>query len=96
LTSSATRSRLASKKDWDALKTRCGTDLHRSPQRSSRPGALDELADRWGTNYAAIILLWENAWTDLHPFPGLHDVEIRKVICLTNATESLKARYRRE
>jgi putative transposase len=27
--------------------------------------------------------------------PGLYDVEIRKIICSTNAIESLNARYRR-
>ena len=31
----------------------------------------------------------------VHPVPGLHDVQIRKIICSTNAIESLNARYRR-
>ena len=30
-----------------------------------------------------------------HPVPGPYDVEIRRVICSTNAIESLNARYRR-
>jgi putative transposase len=31
----------------------------------------------------------------VHSVPGLYDVEIRKVLCSTNAIESLNARYRR-
>jgi transposase-like protein len=36
----------------------------------------------------AITRLWENAWTEFIPFLD-YDVEIRKVICYTNAIESL-------
>ena len=56
--------------------------------------ALDELAETWGTRYAAIIRLWENAWEQFIPFLD-YDVEIRTVLCSTNAIESLNARYRR-
>jgi len=38
--------------------------------------------------------LWENAWAEFIPFLD-YDVEIRAVICSTNAIESLNARYRR-
>ena len=38
--------------------------------------------------------LWRNAWAEFVPFLA-YDVEIRKVICSTNAIESLNARYRR-
>ena len=56
--------------------------------------ALDELADKRGARYGAIIRLWENAWEEFIPFLD-YDIEIRKVICSTNAIESLNARYRR-
>jgi transposase-like protein len=56
--------------------------------------ALDELAEKWGTKYAAITRLWNNAWEEFIPFLD-YDVEIRRVICSTNAIESLNARYRR-
>ena len=56
--------------------------------------ALDELTDKWGTKYGAIIRLWNNAWEEFIPFLD-YDVEIRTVICSTNAIESLNARYRR-
>ena len=47
-----------------------------------------------GAKYAAIIRLWESAWEEFIPFLD-YDVEIRTVICSTNAIESLNARYRR-
>ena len=68
--------------------------LHRR-ERGRGPGpALDQLTGTWGKKYAAIIRLWENAWEEFIPFLD-YDVEIRQVICSTNAIESLNARYRR-
>lgn len=61
---------------------------------SHRLAALDELTDKWGSRYPAIVKLWNNAWEEFIPFLD-YDIEIRKVICSTNAIESLNARYRR-
>ncbi|EUA88374.1 transposase, Mutator family protein [Mycobacterium ulcerans str. Harvey] len=47
-----------------------------------------------GHRYPAAIRLWRNAWNEFIPFLD-YDTEIRKVICSTNAIESLNARYRR-
>ncbi|HEX8508847.1 MAG TPA: IS256 family transposase [Propionibacteriaceae bacterium] len=85
--------RLASKKDWDALK-RDVAPIYTAPNATAARVALDDLTERWGRKYAAITRLWENAWTEFVPFLD-YDVEIRKVICSTNAIESLNARYRR-
>ncbi len=38
--------------------------------------------------------MWDNAWEEFIPFLD-YDVEIRRVLCSTNAIESLNARYRR-
>jgi transposase-like protein len=38
--------------------------------------------------------LWTNAWQEFIPFLD-YDIEIRRVLCSTNAIESLNARYRR-
>jgi putative transposase len=38
--------------------------------------------------------MWRASWEDLAPFLA-YDVEIRRVLCSTNAIESLNARYRR-
>ena len=56
--------------------------------------ALDDLAVKWGDRYPAMIRLWENAWEEFIPFLD-YDLEIRRVLCSTNAIESLNARYRR-
>jgi transposase-like protein len=47
-----------------------------------------------GKKYGAMIRLWRNAWVEFTPFLD-YDVEIRRMICSTNAIESLNARYRR-
>jgi transposase-like protein len=84
---------LASKRDWDALK-RGIKRVYTAPSATAAREALDQLAETWGQRYGAIIRLWENAWEQFIPFLD-YDVEIRKVICSTNAIESLNARYRR-
>jgi putative transposase len=84
---------LASKRDWDALK-RGIKPIYTAPSAAAAREALDQLAETWGQRYGAIIRLWENAWPEFIPFLD-YDVEIRKVICSTNAIESLNARYRR-
>ncbi len=85
--------RLASKKDWDAIK-RDIKPIYTAPNPTAARAALEELGEKWGTKYSAIIRLWENAWEEFIPFLD-YDLEIRTVICSTNAIESLNARYRR-
>lgn len=85
--------RLASKRDWDAIK-RDVKPIYTAPSPAAARAAMDELAEKWGAKYGAIIRLWENAWEEFIPFLD-YDLEIRTVICSTNAIESLDARYRR-
>jgi putative transposase len=85
--------RLASRRDWDRLKREVKL-IYTAPNEASARAALDDLTDSWAARYPAIIRLWENAWTEFIPFLD-YDVEIRTVICSTNAIESLNARYRR-
>jgi transposase-like protein len=85
--------RLASRRDWDALK-RDIKPIYTAVNATAARAAFDDLAQKWGQRYAAIIRLWENAWEEFIPFLD-YDVEIRQVICSTNAIESLNARYRR-
>ncbi len=54
----------------------------------------EEFDAKWGDRYPAISRLWRNAWAEFAPFLDW-DVEIRRVVCSTNAIESLNARYRR-
>ncbi|CAM3365377.1 MULTISPECIES: IS256 family transposase [Bacteria] len=85
--------RLASKQDWDALK-RDVKPIYTAVNATAARAAFEELTERWGRKYGAIVRLWENAWEEFIPFLD-YDVEIRRVICSTNAIESLNARYRR-
>jgi putative transposase len=85
--------KLASKKDWDALK-RDVRPIYTAVNPTAARAALEELTEKWGKKYGAIIRLWESAWEEFIPFLD-YDLEIRTVICSTNAIESLNARYRR-
>jgi transposase-like protein len=85
--------RLASKRDWDALR-RDVKPIYTAVNADAARTALDELAERWGQRYPAIIRLWHNSWDQFIPFLD-YDIEIRQVLCSTNAIESLNARYRR-
>ena len=85
--------KLASKKDWDALK-RDVKPIYTAPNPNAARAALEDLDEKWGKKYGAIIRLWKSAWEEFIPFLD-YDLEIRTVICSTNAIESLNARYRR-
>ncbi len=85
--------RYASRKDWDEL-ARDLRPVYTAVNAEIAAVRFDELADKWGTRYPAIVTLWRSAWEEFIPFLD-YDVEIRKIICSTNAIESLNARYRR-
>jgi putative transposase len=75
---------LASKRDWDALR-RDVKPIYTAVSAQAARAALDQLAETWGTRYPAIIRVWDNAWEQFIPFLD-YDVEIRKVLCSTNAS----------
>ena len=85
--------RLTSRRDSDAI-MRDIKPIYTAANADAALAALDDLEEKWGTKYRAMIRLWRNAWTEFIPFLD-YDLEIRKVICSTNAIESLNARYRR-
>jgi putative transposase len=85
--------RLTSRRYWDELK-RDLKPIYTAVNAAAARAAFDELADKWGRRYPALVRLWDNAWAEFIPFLD-YDIEIRRVICSTNAIESLNARYRR-
>jgi transposase-like protein len=85
--------RLTSRKYWDEIK-RDVKPIYTAVNAAAARAAFDDLTEKWGQRYPAVIRLWDNAWTEFIPFLD-YDVEIRRVICSTNAIESLNARYRR-
>ncbi|MEU8342371.1 IS256 family transposase [Spirillospora sp. NPDC048832] len=85
--------RYASRADWAAM----AKDLKPVYTAPTEAAALDRFAEfsgKWERKYPAIIRLWTDAWAEFVPFLAF-DVEIRKVICTTNAIESINARLRR-
>jgi putative transposase len=85
--------RYACRKDFDAL-SRDLRPVYTAPTEAAATARFEEFAQQWGGQYPAIVRLWRSAWAEFIPFLD-YDVEIRRVICSTNAIESLNARYRR-
>ncbi|WP_330351376.1 IS256 family transposase [Streptomyces sp. NBC_00582] len=85
--------RYAARQDWDkvagALKP-----VYTAPSEDAATERFLEFQEAWGRKYPAIVKLWSDAWAEFVPFLSF-DVEIRKVICSTNAIESVNARIRR-
>jgi putative transposase len=85
--------RFASRRYWDEM-SRDLRPVYTAPSEAAARERFAEFDAKWGKQYPAISKLWENAWSEFIPFLD-YDVEIRRVICSTNAIESLNARYRR-
>jgi putative transposase len=85
--------RFASRKYWQEM-SRDLKPVYTAPSEAAARERFMEFDAKWGTQYPAISKLWENAWSEFIPFLD-YDVEIRRVICSTNAIESINARYRR-
>lgn len=85
--------RYASRKYWETL-SKDLKPIYTAANADAAEAALEALDDKWGERYPAMIRLWRSAWEEFIPFLD-YDVEIRRVLCSTNAIESLNARYRR-
>ncbi|WP_241788038.1 transposase [Streptomyces sp. PRh5] len=68
--------------------------VHTAPTEEAALDRFAEFADARDRKYPAIVKLWENAWKEFTPFLRF-DTEIRRIVCTTNATESVNARIRR-
>ncbi len=85
--------RYAARQDWDKI-AKALRPVYTAPTESAAMERWLEFAEAWGAKYPAIVRLWENAWPEFVPFLQF-DPEIRKVVCSTNAIESVNARIRR-
>jgi len=85
--------RYASRRDWDEL-ARDLKPVYTAPNAEMAAARFEEFADKWTSRYPAVVNLWRAAWQEFIVFLD-YDIEIRKIICSTNAIESLNARYRR-
>ena len=85
--------RYASKRDWPEL-ARDLKPIYTAPSADAALDRFAEFSEKWERRYPAIIRLWTDAWAEFVPFLAF-DTEIRKVVCSTNAIESVNARIRR-
>src|SRR5689334_10404555 len=85
--------RYAGRQHYDAI-AKALRPVYTAPTEQAAKARFDEFTQAWGDKYPAIIRLWNNAWAEFVPFLGF-DVEIRKIVCSTNAIESVNARIRR-
>jgi putative transposase len=83
----------ASKKDWDGLR-RDVKPIDTATTVEAAEHARDSMPKKRAGKYPAIRSLWLDAWERFTPLLD-YDLEIRRVICSTNAIESLNARFRR-
>jgi putative transposase len=85
--------RYAGRQHWDAI-AKALKPVYTAPTEAAARERFAEFVEAWGTRYPAIVRLWDNAWAEFVPFLAF-DPEIRRVICSTNAIESVNARIRR-
>ena len=85
--------RYASKKYWEAI-AKDLRPIYTAANADAAWAAFELFEEKWGKAYPAIPRMWRAAWEQFIPFLA-YDVEIRRVLCSTNAIESLNARYRR-
>ncbi|WP_408610583.1 IS256 family transposase [Lentzea terrae] len=85
--------RYAGRQHWDAI-AKALKPVYTAPTEAAARERFAEFTDAWGARYPAIVRLWDNAWAEFVPFLAF-DPEIRRVICSTNAIESVNARIRR-
>ncbi|MEV0675825.1 IS256 family transposase [Actinosynnema sp. NPDC050436] len=85
--------RYAGRQHWATI-AKALEPVYTAPAEASAEERFAEFTDVWGNRCPAIVRLWDNAWAEFVPFLAFY-VEIRRVICSTNAIESVNARIRR-
>ncbi|MFD9114890.1 IS256 family transposase, partial [Streptomyces bottropensis] len=85
--------RYAARQDWEKI-AKALRPVYTAPTEEAALERFVEFTDTWGGKYPAIVRLWEAAWAEFVPFLRF-DVEIRKIVCTTNAIESINARIRK-
>jgi transposase-like protein len=85
--------RYAARQDWEKI-AKALRPIYAAATEGAATERFIEFTETWGKRYPAIVKLWSDAWAEFVPFLAF-DVEIRKVICSTNAIESVNARIRK-
>lgn len=82
-----------SRKDWDGI-SRALKPIYQAATVKEAEDRFLDFQEAWGEKYPAIVRLWENAWAEFTPFLRF-DREIRRIVCTTNAIESVNAGIRK-
>lgn len=85
--------RHAARQDWDKI-AKALKPVFTAPNEAAAAERFGAFQEAWLKKYPAVIRLWENAWAEFVPFLSF-DAEIRKVICSTNAIESVNPHIRK-
>ncbi|MET7930026.1 IS256 family transposase [Streptomyces sp. NPDC005349] len=85
--------RYAGRQDWEKI-AKALRPVYTAPTEDAALERFLEFTEAWGQKYPAIVRLWESSWAEFVPFLQF-DVEIRKIMCTTNAIESINARIRK-
>ncbi|MET7665929.1 IS256 family transposase [Streptomyces sp. NPDC005463] len=85
--------RYAGRQDWEKI-AKALRPVYTAPTEDAALERFLEFTEAWGQKYPAIVRLWESSWAEFVPFLQF-DVEIRKIVCTTNAIESINARIRK-
>ncbi|PFG43799.1 transposase-like protein [Isoptericola jiangsuensis] len=85
--------RYASRAHWDAI-SRALKPVYQAATLAEAEARFEDFVEAWQDTYPAIVRLWRNAWAEFVPFLAF-DREIRRIICTTNAIESVNARIRK-
>ena len=69
-------------------------EMYNAPTLEQAEFKLDELEEKWGKKYMAVINSWRSNWNDLTTY-FKYDTKIRKLIYTTNPIESLNKQLRK-
>ena len=85
--------RYGSKKHWGPT-AKAMRGIYTSPAAEAAEARFESFADDWETACPAMIQSWRKAWDEFTPF-GEFPADLCRVVCITNATDSHCARFRR-
>jgi len=85
--------RYAARQDWDKV-AQALRPIYTADTAAAAEERFLEFTEAWGRKYPAIVRLWSDAWAEFVPFLQF-DKEIRRIVCTTNAIESVNARIRK-
>ena len=85
--------RYAARQDWDKF-SKALKPIYTAPTAKAAEDRFLDFQEVWGAKYPAIVRLWENAWAEFVPFLQF-DPAIRRIVCTTNAIESVNSRIRK-